>query len=64
VWDLRHFGHSGRLDFSRISQKWLRDATKSWAAATLANHDHQLVRSRVHAVEVMSKILSLNFSYR
>jgi integrase len=58
VWDLRHFGHSGRLDFSRITQDWLREATKSWAAATLGNHNHQLVRSRVHSIAVMSSVLS------
>jgi len=58
VWDLRHFGHSGRLDFSRITQDWLREATKSWAAAALGSHNHQLVRSRVHAIAVMSGILS------
>ena len=44
VWDLRHFGRSGRLDFSCISQEWLRErqdperlppsptATTSWCA--------------------------------
>jgi integrase len=58
VWDLRHFGHSGRLDFSRIGQQWLREATKSWAAAALASRNHQLVRSRVHAVAVLSTILA------
>ncbi len=35
VWDLRHFGSSGRLDFSKIRQGWLREATKAWAAAAL-----------------------------
>ena len=58
VWDLRHFGHPGRLDFSRITQEWLQEATKSWASATLASRNHQLVRSRVNAVAVMSSILS------
>ncbi len=58
VWDLRHFGRSGRLDFSRITQEWLQEATKAWASATLASRNHQLVRSRVNAVAVMSSILS------
>ncbi len=57
VWDLRHFGRSGHLDLSHITQEWLREATKSWAAASLANRDHQLVRSRVHAITAMSSIL-------
>ncbi|MGH9655369.1 MAG: tyrosine-type recombinase/integrase [Bryobacteraceae bacterium] len=58
VWDLRHFGHSGRLDFSGIVQEWLREATKSWAAVALASRDHQLVRRRVQAVAMMSAILA------
>ena len=51
---MRHFGRSGRLDFSRIAQEWLREAAKSWAAAALASRNHQLVRVRVHAVAVLS----------
>ncbi len=58
VWDLRHFGHSGHLDFTHITQEWLREATKPWAASALANRDHQLVRRRVQAVSVMSGILA------
>jgi len=57
VWDLRHFGHSGRLDFSPITQEWLREATKSWAAAALASRHHELVRRRINSVAVMSAIL-------
>lgn len=58
VWDLRHFGASGRLDFSHIVQPWLREATKAWSASALANRNHQMVRARVHAVAVLSEILS------
>jgi integrase len=58
VWDLRHFGRSGRLDFSRICQQWLREAAKSWAAAALAQRDHQMVRHRVQAVAVLSSVLT------
>lgn len=58
VWDLRHFGASGRLDFSRIAQRWLREATKSWSAAALANRNHQMVRHRVQSVAVLSTILA------
>jgi len=50
VWDLRLFGRSGRLDFSRIHQDWLREATKAWAAAALAQRDHQTIRHRVQSV--------------
>ena len=31
-WDLRVFGHTGTLSFGRISQPWLRELSKSWAA--------------------------------
>ena len=58
VWDLRHFGASGRLDFTRITQPWLREATKSWAAAALANRNHQMVRHRVQSVAVLSRVLA------
>jgi integrase len=58
VWDLRHFGASGRLDFSHIVQRWLREATKAWSAAALANRDHQMVRHRVQAVAVLATILA------
>jgi integrase len=32
VWDMFVFGHSGNLEFTRISQPWLREAAKRWAA--------------------------------
>ena len=35
VWDLVAFGLSGRLDFIKISQPWLREAAKRWAADDL-----------------------------
>lgn len=57
VWDLRLFGRSGRLDFSRIHQDWLREATKAWAAAALAQRDHQTIRHRVQSVAVLSHVL-------
>ena len=58
VWDMRHFGRSGRLDFSGIRQDWLREAAKSWAAAALAQRDHQMVRHRVQSVAVLSRLLA------
>jgi len=36
VWDLAAFGHGGHLDFTAISQGWLREAAKLWAAEDLA----------------------------
>jgi integrase len=34
-WDLRVFGHSGTLTFAGISQPWLRQLSRSWAADDL-----------------------------
>jgi integrase len=35
VWDLAVFGHSGALDFTAITQPWLRQIAKCWAADDL-----------------------------
>lgn len=58
VWDLRLFGHSGRLDFTAIRQDWLREATKAWAATTLGRVSDQTVRHRVGSSAVLSAVLS------
>ncbi|MEV8547667.1 site-specific integrase [Streptomyces sp. NPDC051572] len=34
-WDIRAFGHAGILDFTRISQPWLREGAMRWAADNL-----------------------------
>ena len=34
-WELRVFGHSGTLSFTGISQSWLRESAKRWAADDL-----------------------------
>jgi len=36
-WDLVVFGHTGTLSFSSISQPWLREVAKRWAAGDLPN---------------------------
>lgn len=43
VWAMVVFGHDGRLDFTAISQPWLRAAAKRWAV-------HDLLRRRGTAV--------------
>ena len=62
VWDLRVFGRSGRLDFSAIRQDWLREATKSWAAAGLAGVTARsavsTVQHQVHSVRLLSAVLA------
>lgn len=35
TWDLAVFGHSGTVSFTSISQPWLREAAKRWAAEDL-----------------------------
>ena len=35
TWDMALFGHSGRLSFTAITQQWLRETAKIWAAADL-----------------------------
>ena len=34
-WDLAVFGHNGTVSFTAISQPWLREAAKRWAADDL-----------------------------
>lgn len=34
-WDLMVFGHTGTLSFTKISQRWLREVAKRWAADDL-----------------------------
>jgi len=58
-WDLRVFGHSGSIDFTGIRQVWLREATKSWAAATLARiRAPGVVHYRVQSVTKLSAVLA------
>jgi integrase len=35
VWDLAVFGHNGTVDFTAITQRWLREIAKRWAADDL-----------------------------
>lgn len=37
-WDLAVFGHYGALTFTELSQPWLREAAKRWAADDLPKH--------------------------
>lgn len=58
-WDLRVLGRRGHLDFSPIRQDWLREATKRWAAATMARvSDSPTMQARVRAVAVLSQVLA------
>ncbi len=60
VWDLGVFGHPGRLSFTGITQPWLRQAAKRWAAEELPRHRGNGVsnlREKVNALARLSECL-------
>jgi hypothetical protein len=60
VLDLRVFGHPGRLSFTGITQPWLRQAAKRWAAEELPRHRGNGVsnlREKVNALARLSECL-------
>ena len=60
IWDLAVFGHPGRLAFTGITQAWLRQAAKHWAAEDLPRHRGNgatNVRAKVNALTRLSESL-------
>jgi integrase len=60
VWDLAVFGHPGRLSFAGITQPWLRQAAKAWAAEELPRHrgaGASNVRQKINALAQLSASL-------
>jgi integrase len=60
TWDLAVFGHPGRLSFTAITQPWLREAAKAWAADDLPRHrggGARNVREKITAVARLSQSL-------
>jgi len=60
VWDLAVFGHRGNLTFTGLSQDWLRQAAKRWAAGELPRHRGagvSNVQSKVNALTRLSESL-------
>jgi len=58
-WDLRLFGHPGRLEFGGIRQAWLREATKAWAASALGGvRSAAVICQRVQSVSLLSAVLA------
>ncbi|MGH3279083.1 MAG: tyrosine-type recombinase/integrase [Trebonia sp.] len=60
TWDLAVFGHPGRLSFAGITQPWLRDAAKAWAAEELPRHrggGAANVREKISAAARLSQSL-------
>ncbi|MCW2933900.1 MAG: transposase [Actinomycetia bacterium] len=61
-WDLGVFGHRGSVDFTVITQPWLRESAKRWAAQDLPRHRGRgsaEVRETVNAAGRLSESLSL-----
>jgi len=67
-WDLRVFGHTGTLSFGLISQPWLRQLSKSWAADDLPRRRIRpgrrtsgglAVRHHINCVAMLSESLRL-----
>ncbi len=63
-WDLAVLGLPGRLDFTTISQRWLREATKHWSAEDLPLHRGRqaasTARDTINAVTELSDSLRLS----
>ncbi len=60
AWDLAVFGHRGRLSFTGITQPWLREAAKAWAAEELPRHrggGAAKVREKISAAARLSQSL-------
>ena len=60
TWDLAVFGHPGRLSFTAITQPWLADAAKRWAAEQLPHHRGSgacAVRGKINNVGLLSEHL-------
>ena len=60
IWDLAVFGHRGTLSFTGISQPWLAQSVKRWAAEQLPRHRGRgaaRVRGKINALRLLSEFL-------
>jgi integrase len=60
IWDLAVFGHHGRLDFTGITQQWLRESAKRWASHDLPRRrgsGHENTRAIISAAARLSESL-------
>lgn len=60
TWDLAIFGHRGNLSFTGISQPWLAQSVKRWAAEQLPRHRGRgaaRVRGKINALRLLSEFL-------
>ena len=61
TWDLAIFGHPGRLSFTAITQPWLANAAKRWAAEQLPHHrgsGASRVRGKINNLGLLSEHLA------
>jgi integrase len=60
IWDLAVFGHRGNLSFTGISQPWLAQSVKPWAAEQLPRHRGRgaaRVRGKINGLRMLSEFL-------
>lgn len=60
TWDLAVFGHRGNLSFAGISQPWLAQSVKRWAAQQLPRHRGRgaaRVRGKINGMRLLSQFL-------
>ena len=60
IWDLAVFGHRGNLSFTGISQPWLAQSVKRWAAEQLPRHRGRgaaRVRAKINGLRMLSEFL-------
>ena len=60
IWDLAIFGHRGNLSFTGISQPWLAQSVKRWAAEQLPRHRGRgaaRVRGKINGLRMLSEFL-------
>lgn len=64
IWQLQVFGLAGKLDFTGISQRWLREAVKWWAAEDLplrrGREPADPARDTIRAAVALSQSLRLS----
>jgi hypothetical protein len=57
VWDLAVFGSAGTLTFTGLSQPWLRQSVKRWAADELPRHRGQRPHARIrHIIGAVARL--------
>ena len=61
-WDLTVLGHHGWLSFTGISQEWLRESVKAWAAHDLPRRRGKQAGARLH--EIVGAVIRLSATLR